>query len=888
MKISIFHSERDNIPAAAETSWEQLVESLANVTSSPCTLVTCVRSECPHKAIRAWSPASWPVGATRAKATVDSVCVLVVDLDHVPPVELEAHLERLSGLAYVLHSSHSDRPDDRCVRIIIRLSEPVIGSDFARFWQIAIHQLELPADPSTCDASRLYYLPSRPSDACGDVFDGSGFDYAENAGTSLRVMMSSPAPVRELAPAVIATFAGGPSEQAFATGAGLLGKAWPIKGRHQAQLALSGALTRAGWPVELVADFCSAVAEVQEPGNGSLEKRLSAARSSAEKLESGEAVSGWPTVAQHVGADVVHSTMQALGLAVVPDPAFAASMTLAVQHTSRLELRAALEHERDRLKKAKGLVSKLEAKLLTKVLKAEALTDHADEDREKALVQAAIVVVRAAPAGTMPELMCEFLLTPAGRLAGDVAQVVAIAIKRLATPSGDDDSDPNDLPDPENDEALRGQLELDVSGRTRGSGANIERIVRFANALRGKMRFNLITKQIEVGEGRFIEESPSGLPIGIKNWLGSHWQLGTSTTEVADQLLRVAQKWCAYDPVAEYLTTIIWDGVPRIGSVTERSWLTTYCNVPDTSYARKVGTRFLISACARALWPGCKVDTVLVLEGDQGLKKSTTLAILGGAWFTDTPMIMGDKDSRLLAAMRWIVELGELKSLLRDDEASKGFLSQKHDDFRPPYGRAPEQFLRRCVFAGSTNEHEYLQDATGNRRYWAVRTGRCNTEALARDRDQLWAEAVYRYSTAQLHPDQADPACPGERWWFLDDEQREADEVIAKRRTEDPWVQMILTWTGVQMRQLGAQPPRTQFTLPEIAEHALKIASTDMKRYNKQISQALHEAGFESLHGPEEDGQRRRVWARKGTVVATALTGDPVHDSTPVSVIGSN
>lgn len=889
MIISVFNHERDNIPKRNEITWEQLVESLAHVSVSPCTLATCRRAECQEKKIQAWSPASWPEGETRAKATVEAVSCLVCDLDHVPALELDAHLERLERYASLLHSSHSDRPDDRCVRVVVQLSRPVAGSDFPRFWRAAVDHLGLPVDEATKDASRLYFMPSRPSDACGDSFDGQGYDYVCNEGPPLDVdalfALVPPEVTHEVTFATIPFFHGAPSQEACSAAVRILAAAWPERGRHQAQLALSGALARAGWPVELVAEFCAAVAEQQEPGNGCLEKRLFAACSSLSKLEAGEAVVGWPTVAEHAGQEAVTAVTQALGLGgpIAPDPVFTAAMTRSVQRhagvVTRLELKAAIERDRDRLKKSKVLEAILDAKLLTKVLKGEPLTEHADEDREKALVQAAIAVVRAAPVGTTPELLYEVLLTPAGRLACDVEDVVSLAIAHVKATERVtvDEAEPSD------DEALRAQLELDREGRTRGSGDNIERIIRFSRELRGQLRFNVITKQIEVLSGRFMKENPGGLPTGIKNWLGSHWALTTSTTEVADQLLRVAQLWCTYDPVAEYLRSLVWDGVSRIGCATGPGWLTTYCRVQDTSYVRKVSARFLISAVARALDPGCKVDTVLVLEGDQGARKSTTLSILGGEWFTDTPMVLGDKDSRLLAASKWIVELGELKSLLRNDEASKGFLSQCYDDFRPPYGRAPEKFERRCVFAGSTNEYEYLQDPTGNRRYWAVRTGQCDTESLLRDRDQLWAEAAHRYLGAHLNPDQADVSCCGERWWFDAHEQAEADEVIAQRRSENPWVPMILSWTAIQMRQLGAQPPRTNFTLPEIAEFALKIAAPDMQRYNRQISQALREAGFTSAVVGDK---RNRVWTKQVTVLAGVK--DEVYISTVQTNVASN
>lgn len=884
MIVSLFGGERDNRPQRIEGPWEQLAESLREYVPTACTLASCRRSECPHKRLRAWSPASWPPGALRKKATVDAVACLVIDLDHVPPAELDVVLGRFEAYDYVMHSSHSDSPSDRCVRVVVRLSRPVPGPEWPRFWRAAIDALGAPADERCKDPSRLYFLPSRPADAAIDAFDGSGFDYATSDGAPIDVdaiLATAPpaAPERAREPVEIPEFQGAPDPDAYAAAVEALGTAWAPRGqRHVAQLALAGALTRVGWPVELVAQFCHDVAETAEPGTGDLEKRLAAARSSREKLEAGEAIVGWPTVEQYVDPDAVATATRALGMATaVPeeDPAFAeafdgiaARRREAAGTPTRLELRTALERARDAGKRSGSVEQRLASKLLAKILKGEFLTEHADEDRERTLALAALAVVRALPSGTPRALIHELLLGPAGELACEVPEIVEDAIAHLARrpriDAGDDNED-GDLPEPEGDEALKAQLILTDKGEVRNCGANIERILRYSRALKGNIRFNLLTKQIEVTAGRFANETVGGLPIGVKNWLSSHWRLITVTSEVAEQILRVAQTWCPYDPVAEYLRGLQWDRFRRVDR-----WLSTYCGVEDAPYTRKVGSRFLISAAARALDPGCKVDTVLVLEGMQGAKKSTTIGILGRPWFSDTPIQMGDKDSRLLAASKWIVELAELSSLAKGDvDAYKAFLSQRHDDFRPPYGRAPETFPRRCVFFGSVNRSDWLQDPTGNRRYWAVHTGRCDDEALERDRDQLWAEATFRYLSADFHPELAHRSCPGERWWFEMDEQLEADEVADERMVENPWAGLIQEWLERQMRPIGATPPRMQFTLLEIATEALNLSTVEVKRQAAKVAEAMRAAGMARL-GKRPGLARVRLWQRQGTAIMTA------------------
>jgi predicted P-loop ATPase len=894
MIISLFIGERGKIPRRVELSWEDLREELQQYVPTPCTLATCLREKCPHKKTKAWSPATWPEVETRQKKTVDQLSCLVIDRDHVPPAELDEDLARFAGHDYFMHSSHSDSPEDRCVRVVLRTSRPVSGKEWPRFWRAAVDYFGVKADENCKDASRLYYRPSRPSDAAIDAFDGTGFDFDSNDGAPVDVdaiLALAPPEVEHISsPAHIPEFRGAPSPEAYAIAVQALGEAWPDRNRHPAQLALAGALARAGWPVELVAGFCSGVAEIQEPGNGSLDKRLAAARSSIEKLEAGDAVVGWPTVAQYVGDDAVAAATRALGIGVGldSDPELFAGLEAMAERRreaggtpTRLELRTAIEKARDAGKKSKDTAVRHASKLLSKILKGEFLTEHADEDRARTLCLAALAVIRALPPGTSAPLIHEFLLGPAGELACDVPEIVEEALAHLARSRERVEVDDKDLPDPGDDDELREQLILTDKGGVAGCGSNIERVLRFSQALKGNVRFNLLSKQIEVTGGRFQSETVGGLPVGVKNWLSSHWSLAASTSEAAEQILRIAQTWCAYDPVAEYLRALTWDAAARVGGLEHVSWLTTYLGVEDSPYVRKVGARFLISAVARALDPGCKVDTVLVLEGEQGVKKSTTVGILGRPWSSSTPIVMGDKDSRLLAASKWICELAELASITKGDiESYKAFLSQQHDDFRPPYGRAMESFPRRCVFFGSTNDHEYLQDQSGNRRWWAVRTERCDAEALERDRDQLWAEAVRRYLSAELHPEESHAACPGERWWFELDEQLEADAVAGDRMIDNPWVDMIEDFLAREARPTGTKSPRVQFSLAEIAEHALKMNATEARRNDKLIVRAMRASGMEKVPGRPGAGARGRLWQRKGALILGTVL--PVTDESEI------
>jgi predicted P-loop ATPase len=155
----------------------------------------------------------------------------------------------------------------------------------------------------------------------------------------------------------------------------------------------------------------------------------------------------------------------------------------------------------------------------------------------------------------------------------------------------------------------------------------------------------------------------------------------------------------------------------------------------------------MVAAVARAMQPGCKVDSMLVLEGAQGAGKSTAIRILAGdEWFSDSLPNVGTKDASDHVRGKWFIEIAELSAMSKADiEASKAFISRREERYRRPYDRSETKYKRRCVFVGTTNQDTYLRDETGNRRFWPVRVGKVNLVALRRDRELLWAEAIYWY-----------------------------------------------------------------------------------------------------------------------------------------------
>jgi predicted P-loop ATPase len=213
-------------------------------------------------------------------------------------------------------------------------------------------------------------------------------------------------------------------------------------------------------------------------------------------------------------------------------------------------------------------------------------------------------------------------------------------------------------------------------------------------------------------------------------------------------------------------------------------WLIDCCGAEDTPLNRAFGRKVPMAAVRRVRRPGCKFDYVLVLEGPQGIGKSTMLRILAGEENFSDSEILGDEKREQQEAVQgvWIYEISELEGMRKADVTHiKLFISKTHDKARPAYGRNRVDRPRRCIFIATTNEASYLRDSTGNRRFWPVKVLRIDLAAITRDRDQLWAEAsVLEAGGETLVID--------ESLWSAAAEQQSG------RLEHDPWEDPILTW----------------------------------------------------------------------------------------------
>lgn len=268
--------------------------------------------------------------------------------------------------------------------------------------------------------------------------------------------------------------------------------------------------------------------------------------------------------------------------------------------------------------------------------------------------------------------------------------------------------------------------------------------------------------------------SKEGAERGLKLTLG----------DVQQAVAQVARTR-SYHPIRSYLDGLAWDGVPRLDAVAE-----DILGAERTSINQTFLRRWFISAVARALEPGCKVDTALILVGAQGVGKSGFFRVLAGPWFADTAVDLSRKDALMVLRSAWIYEWAELEVLKRARESSavKAFLSSAIDIYVPPYGHNRVRVPRGCVIVGSTNADEFLSDETGNRRFWPVRVGRVDLALLTEQRDQLWAEATTYYRAR-------------EPWWLSPADDAAAAAAAAAHDITDAWADAVLSWAAGRLSE---------------------------------------------------------------------------------------
>ena len=309
---------------------------------------------------------------------------------------------------------------------------------------------------------------------------------------------------------------------------------------------------------------------------------------------------------------------------------------------------------------------------------------------------------------------------------------------------------------------------------------NVSIIIQHDAMLRNAFRFNDFTKTEETN----LSNGNRWVPLDKQHFLYAllHIQKNypfferVSLQTIEQAVLHMLYQRLHNEPL-EFVKGVEWDGEHRLNH-----WLSIVYGTADDEYHASVGANWFKGLVQRIVEPGCKFDYVLVLEGEQGFRKTTSLHILGRGYHVETVLSSDNKDFYMLLLRNTIVEFSEGETLSRSEIKNlKAVITTQEDQFRVPYGRNVATFPRHCVFAMTTNQTEYLKDETGNRRWLPVRLEQvADTQWLEDNLEQLYAEAYHRVITNREST-----------WEFpLEDiQQRQRERVI-----DDPYEEQVVSW----------------------------------------------------------------------------------------------
>lgn len=411
----------------------------------------------------------------------------------------------------------------------------------------------------------------------------------------------------------------------------------------------------------------------------------------------------------------------------------------------------------------------------------------------------------------------------------------------------EEDEDEGDYPVGSGKDWGRLGLHTYVSGQGKNASlkvsegdSNVYRYLQRHERWAGKLRYNERTMEVEV-EGKVGALNLQEVATEVLWFCG--WRKSPSEGSIR-RAAAAAADGCRYDPVAVWLKGLQWDGTPRLDG------LCAALGLEDEQITRRMLRRWLIGAVARALRPGCEMQTMLVLHGEQGKKKSAFFKRLAvkEEWYSESQVDMGSKDGQMMLLGPWIAEVAELTGMSRADvEKVKGFVSERVSKFRPPYGRKVESFPRRAVLGGTTNETEFLRDGTGARRFWLIavveelRLAYLTPEVVS----QIWAEAREAFEQ-------------GERWW---DEGEEVAEVSG--RNEDHFQRSGL---DVFVEEVLRVMKEDVTTVEAILHRLVASGSYRLPARPSDVAGVMKRLGWRPrvVRVAGKHSKQRRVWFRPG------------------------
>ena len=353
-------------------------------------------------------------------------------------------------------------------------------------------------------------------------------------------------------------------------------------------------------------------------------------------------------------------------------------------------------------------------------------------------------------------------------------------------------------------------------------------------------KFDLITMK-KLDEARpWIDRDDLQLLLYIQRHLG----LVKMTKELVVTGISTYAAVHERNEVQDWLRGLKWDRKPRLETFLERA-----LGLSESNYIRAVSRNWFLSIAARIMQPGCKVDTMLILQGEQGSKKSSMLSIIGGKWFAEVSTSIDSKDFYLDLQGKLIVEISEMAAFSRaTEEARKKMLTQQADRYRTPYGRVSQDHPRQCVFAGSTNEDGFLGDPTGARRYWPTNCRNINLDLVREEREQVFAEAAELFKVYQKTGDEK------AGWWLMPNDELAA--IHEKFRLYDDLEEPLLTW-------INKEPDRETLSLTDMVYEALGIPAGKIDLpLQRRIGKILRGLGWSSKCIYNGVGTTRRAWVK--------------------------
>lgn len=299
----------------------------------------------------------------------------------------------------------------------------------------------------------------------------------------------------------------------------------------------------------------------------------------------------------------------------------------------------------------------------------------------------------------------------------------------------------------------------------------------------------------------------------------------------------------SHHPVREYLQKLEWDHVSRI-----ENFATEYLGSEDSLYSKYISKLLFCAAVKRIMYPGCKYDYMIILEGRQGIGKSRALQAIGGEFFAEIPLTDRDRDTIDKMQGRWIIEVAELEVFQKKEiEALKSFLSTNVDRARLAYAKTTKDFPRQCVFIGTINPTElgYLRDITGNRRFLPISCNKIKVDEIAKNRDMFFAEALDLVKKDQQI--------------YIDYEMEKlAAEEQAMRLVVDPWEQYIIDWINDPINATA-----DQIRTSDVWTHALNGQIDKLTRREQlRISHILRNLGY-SYRTSWIDGKNMKVYVKE-------------------------